>query len=184
MSLTGPARSTREEPARVHCGIGSWGGRWLLGRPVSESGTGTGATKWGRPLLEGASVDLSSSEIAFRGDGPYFYDDPVVDIAAGLKPWARWELEITDVNREYLAPGELHVERFSRGFACLDTGTHESLLQASNFIKTIELRQGLKVACIEEVAYCKGFISASQLQAIAHTLPNAYGQYLLELLKR
>ena len=80
-------------------------------------------------------------------------------------------------------PGQLHVEPFSRGFAWLDTGTHESLLQASTFIETIELRQGLKVACIEEVAYHKGFITARQVEALAHSLPNAYGQYLLDLLK-
>lgn len=116
--------------------------------------------------------------------GLYFYDNQVVDIAAQLKPSARGELEITDVNREYLERDQLRVQCFSRGFAWLDTGTHESLLQASNFIETIELRQGLKVACLEEVAYLKGYITANQLSTLADPLKNGYGDYLRELLTR
>ncbi|HVC93097.1 MAG TPA: glucose-1-phosphate thymidylyltransferase RfbA [Pirellulales bacterium] len=116
--------------------------------------------------------------------GLYFYDNQVLDIARDLKPSARGELEITDVNREYLARGELRVQCLGRGFAWLDTGTHESLLQASNFIETIEQRQGLKVACLEEVAFHKGFISATELEALARPLRNSYGDYLRELLQR
>jgi glucose-1-phosphate thymidylyltransferase len=92
-------------------------------------------------------------------------------------------LEITDVNRVYLNRGQLHVETFSRGFAWLDTGTHEALLQASNFVQTIETRQGLKIACIEEVAYRKGFISAAQLEILARSVNSYYGRYLLDLLE-
>jgi len=110
--------------------------------------------------------------------GLYFYDNLVVEIAAGLSPSARGELEITDVNLEYLRRGQLHCIPFGRGFAWLDTGTHESLLQAGNFIETIENRQGLKVACLEEVACVKGFISPEQLQILAQDMNNEYGGYL------
>jgi glucose-1-phosphate thymidylyltransferase len=114
--------------------------------------------------------------------GLYFYDNDVVAIAGNLRPSARRELEITDVNREYLRRQRLHAEVFTRGFTWLDTGTHESLTQAANFVQTIEMRQGMKIACLEEVAYNKGFITAEQLEQMARAVPNDYGQYLLEIL--
>ncbi len=116
--------------------------------------------------------------------GLYFYDNRVLEIAAGLRPSARGELEITDVNRAYLDRGELAVELLGRGFAWLDTGTHGSLLQASNYVQTLEERQGLMVACIEEVAYKMGFIDASRLRELGQGMrQNSYGRYLLELLE-
>ncbi len=115
--------------------------------------------------------------------GLYFYDRQVCDIAAHIKPSARGELEITDLNRVYLERDLLNVELMGRGMAWLDTGTHESLLDAAQFIATIEKRQGLKVACPEEIAYRKGYIDAAQLEALAQPLKkNGYGQYLLQLL--
>jgi len=119
----------------------------------------------------------------FAVTGLYFYDSSVLEIAASLKPSARGELEISDVNRAYLERGSLHVELFGRGIAWLDTGTHESLLQAAMFIEAIESRQGLKVCCPEEIAYRSGFIDAQQLEALARPLAKtAYGTYLLEIL--
>jgi glucose-1-phosphate thymidylyltransferase len=116
--------------------------------------------------------------------GLYFYDSQVCDIAAGIVPSPRGELEITDVNRTYLERGQLTVELMGRGMAWLDTGTHESLLEAGQFIATIENRQGLKVACPEEIAYRRGYIDAAKLEALAQPLKkNAYGQYLLRLLE-
>jgi len=115
--------------------------------------------------------------------GLYFYDRQVCDIAAGIQPSLRGELEITDVNRVYLDNHQLNVELMGRGMAWLDTGTHESLLEAGQFIATIENRQGLKVACPEEIAYRKGYITAAQLDALAQPLKkNGYGQYLMRLL--
>jgi len=116
--------------------------------------------------------------------GLYFYDQQVCDIAAAIKPSARGELEITDVNRTYLSMGQLRVEVMGRGMAWLDTGTHESLLDASQFIATIEKRQGLKVAVPEEIAYRKKYISAADVEKLAEPLnKNGYGQYLLQMLK-
>jgi glucose-1-phosphate thymidylyltransferase len=115
--------------------------------------------------------------------GLYFYDNQVVDIASSLKPSARGELEITDVNRAYLERGQLRVEKLARGIAWLDTGTHESLMQAANYIQAIEERQGLMVACLEEIAYRMGYITAADLHRLAQAMASsAYGQYLFHVL--
>jgi len=167
---------------------------------AKAAGLATGATvfayavkdpdRYGVVELDAAGMAVSLEEKPARPKSPfavtglYFYDNQVLDVAAKLRPSPRGELEITDVNLEYLRRGQLHVEVFSRGFAWLDTGTHESLLQASNFIETIEQRQGLKIACVEEVAYLKGFIDGDQLEGLARPLKNGYGDYLRDLLKR
>lgn len=137
---------------------------------------------------EGRAVSIEEKPAAPRSNyavtGLYFYDQDVVEMARTLKPSARGELEITDLNRLYMDGDKLHVEVMGRGFAWLDTGTHESLLDASQFIATIERRQGLKVACPEEIAYRKGWIDAGQLEALADPMKkNSYGQYLMRLVK-
>ena len=114
--------------------------------------------------------------------GLYFYDNQVIDIATNLRPSSRGELEITDVNRAYLEHEQLPVVDLGRGFAWLDTGTHESLLQAASFVETVEQRQGLKIACLEEVAYRKGYITSEQLEKLAHPIANGYGDYPRSLL--
>ena len=120
----------------------------------------------------------------FAVTGLYFYDNQVIDIAKSIKPSARGELEITTVNETYLNMGQLRVETMGRGYAWLDTGTHESLLEASNFIQTIEKLQSLKVACPEEIAYRMGYLTAEQVEKLAQPMSkNAYGQYLLRLIK-
>lgn len=137
---------------------------------------------------EGQAVTLEEKPAQpksnFAVTGLYFYDDKVVELAKALKPSPRGELEITDLNRLYLEQGNLHVTRFGRGFAWLDTGTAESMLQAANFVHAVETRQGLMVANIEEICYRMGWIDAAQLQTLGESMQkNEYGQYLLKLLK-
>jgi glucose-1-phosphate thymidylyltransferase len=136
---------------------------------------------------EGRAVSLEEKprepKSSYAVTGLYFYDNEVLDIAANLSPSPRGELEITDVNLDYLRRGRLTVERLGRGYAWLDTGTHESLLEASLFVETIEKRQGLMLACVEEIAYRMGYISADQVTRIAAPMAkNEYGQYLLRML--
>ncbi len=136
---------------------------------------------------QGRAISLAEKPVeprsTFAVTGLYFYDNQVIQIASDLKPSARGELEITDLNRVYLDMGNLHVEKLGRGIAWLDTGTHESLLQASNFIQALQERQGLMVACVEEIAYKMGYISEAEITQQADSMTgNAYGQYLVRML--
>jgi glucose-1-phosphate thymidylyltransferase len=138
---------------------------------------------------QGCAVDIEEKpthpKSHYAVTGLYFYDNRVKEIASGLGPSARGELEITDVNRAYLEWGALYVEKLGRGIAWLDTGTHESLMQAANYIQVIEERQGLKISCVEEIAYRMGYIDAGQLEKLARALiKNGYGQYLLNILEQ
>ena len=169
----------------------------MLARAASRE---TGATVFSSPVKDPQHfgvVELDSRERVISLEekpahpksnlavtGLYFYDNQVLEIAAQLRPSARGELEITDINREYLARGQLHVECFGRGFAWLDTGTPESLLRAANFVETIEARQGFKIACIEEIAYRMGYIAAQQVKVLAGELCNEYGKYLRDILPK
>ncbi len=159
----------------------------------------TGATIFGYPVRDpqrygvveidpsGRALSLEEKPARPRSHlaipGLYFYDRQVVDIASGLRPSARGELEITDVNRVYMDRGELQVLLFSRGFAWLDAGTHESLLESSAFVSAVERRQGLKISCPEEIAFRKGFISAQQLEFLSNQFVGEYADYLREILR-
>jgi glucose-1-phosphate thymidylyltransferase len=164
-----------EATARAH-------GATIFGYPVADPSR-YGVVEIG---VDGRAASIEEKpahpKSRFAVPGLYFYDRQVTEIAASLKPSARGELEITDVNRIYMERGQLHVEVFSRGFAWLDTGTFESLIQAGQYVQTIEARQGLKIACIEEIAWRRGYIDDAQLLALARRRKNEYGTYLEALL--
>ena len=188
------------EPVALVLGDNIFYGHGLSGQLKQAAGRDRGATVFAYRVRDPERYGVVSFDAAGRAitleekparpksnyavTGLYFYDRQVADFAASLKPSARGELEITDLNRLYLERGALTVEQFGRGVAWLDTGTHESLIQASMFIEAIETRQGLKVGCPEEIAYHSGFIDAAQLERLAQPLAKSgYGTYLLDVLK-
>ena len=188
------------DPSCLILGDNIFYGRGLRGLLRAASARQEGATVFGYYVSdperygvvefddEGRAVSIEEKPARpasnYAVSGLYFYDHQVVDIAAGLVPSPRGELEITDVNKAYLAQGQLRVERLGRGMAWLDTGTHDSLHQAASFVQTIEARQGLKIACPEEVAFYQGWIDAAQLERLAHDLrKSGYGAYLQHLLE-
>jgi glucose-1-phosphate thymidylyltransferase len=188
------------QPSCLILGDNIFYGHDLATELVRAAGKTSGATVFAYPVQDperygvvefdanGRAISLEEKpkrpKSRYAVTGLYFYDEQVVDIAKSLKPSARGELEITDVNQRYLQQEQLDVVVMGRGHAWLDTGTHESLLEAAQFIETIERRQGLKIACPEEIAYRKGYISADALAAIGYAMSkNGYGQYLLRLLE-
>ncbi len=188
------------QPACLILGDNIFFGHGFVESLRSAAGQGRGATVFGYRVRDperygvvefdttGKAISIeekpSHPKSYYAVPGLYFYDARVTEVAADLRPSARGELEITDVNRIYLEWGELQVELLGRGIAWLDTGTHESLLQAANFVQTIEERQGLKIACLEEIAFRRGYITADQLQGLAAPMKNnSYGSYLLHVLE-
>ncbi|MEW6290666.1 MAG: glucose-1-phosphate thymidylyltransferase RfbA [Thermodesulfobacteriota bacterium] len=172
-------------PEKLHKAAARKQGATIFGYQVSDPQR-YGVITFGK---EGRVIDIEEKPLVPKSNyavtGLYFYDNRVADIAAQIKPSKRGELEITDINRTYLEMGELHVEKLGRGIAWLDTGTHDSLLQSSRFIEVIEKRQGLKVACVEEIAYLMKYIDNVQLEKLALPLmKNNYGQYLMKLLQQ
>jgi len=188
------------KPSALVLGDNIFYGHDLQGLLHSAAGLGTGASvfayhvhdpeRYGVVAFDANKRALSIEEKPkapksnYAVTGLYFYDEQVCDIASSIKPSPRGELEITDVNARYLAQGQLNVEIMGRGYAWLDTGTHDSLMEAGQFIATLEKRQGLKVACPEEIAFRSGWITAQQLEAMAQPmLKNGYGQYLMQIVK-
>jgi glucose-1-phosphate thymidylyltransferase len=188
-----------EDPSALVLGDNIFYGHDLAGDLKAASAKESGATVFAYPVTDPERYGVVEFDVAghavsleekpaqpksrYAVTGLYFYDNRVIDVARALKPSARGELEITDVNRQYLEWGELDVQVMGRGQAWLDTGTHDSLIEAALYIQTIEKRQGLKIACPEEIAYRQGFIDAAQLQALARPLmKNGYGLYLMDVL--